>query len=90
MLASLMHLCRLLNVRSLFFSWIFPPFSRQNRYDDHLIRESQTPMRRMGWHRHLKAGLVEGDIAERKPFKPSKNAKSIKTSSSIMFRNMRV
>mmetsp|Transcript_46581 Transcript_46581/g.105270 ORF Transcript_46581/g.105270 Transcript_46581/m.105270 type:complete len:352 (+) Transcript_46581:154-1209(+) len=66
------------------------PEAMPDKYDDHLIRESQTPMRRMGWHRHLKAGLVEGDIAERKPFKPSKNAKSIKTSSSIMFRNMRV
>jgi len=66
------------------------PKAMPDKFDDHLIRESQTPMRRMGWHRHLKAGLVEGDIAERKPFRPSKNAKSVKTSSSVMFRNMRV
>jgi len=60
-----------------------------DKYEDHVIRESQTPLRRMGWHRHVAAGVVSESVAERKPFKPSQGVPHTKTSTTIMFRGLR-
>lgn len=65
------------------------PVAEPDKFEDHVIREAQTPLRRMGWHRHVAAGVISDGVAERKPFKPSTGVGHKGTSSSIMFRGMR-
>ena len=65
------------------------PVAEPDKFEDHIIREAQTPLRRMGWHRHVAAGVVSDEINERKPFKPSTGVGHTGTSSTIMFRGMR-
>lgn len=61
------------------------PQHMADKFDDHQIRECQTPLRRMGWHRHVAAGAVGEGVADRKPFKPSQGVGHKKLSTSVMF-----
>lgn len=61
------------------------PDHMPDKFDDHQIRECQTPLRRMGWHRHVAAGAVSEGVADRKPFRPSQGVGHKKLSTSVMF-----
>jgi hypothetical protein len=61
------------------------PKAIPDQFDDKTIHISQTPMRRLGWHRHVAAGAISESLQERKPFRYSTNASRSKLSTSIQF-----
>ena len=61
------------------------PKAIPDNFDDKTITISQTPLRRLGWHRHVAAGVISEALQERKPFRYSNGVGHSKLSSSIAF-----
>ena len=61
------------------------PEAKPDPFDDKTIIISQTPLRRLGWHRHVAAGAISESLQERKPFRYSNGVGHEKLTTSIAF-----